>query len=68
MAEVERLGNKIIVTCDCGAVHKVTIDDDKNLKVKSTFKKKEPNKEPDKKVEKDSFDNFFEDDEEEEEK
>lgn len=39
MAEVEKVGNKLIVECDCGAVHKITKEESGILAVSSTFKK-----------------------------
>jgi len=62
MAEVERTKNKIIVTCDCGAVIKISKSDEGEYKSTSTFKKKDIPKPSEKKVEKDPF---FDDDDDE---
>ncbi len=41
MAEVEKLKNKIMVLCDCGAIHKITKDEESGeLILSSTFKQK----------------------------
>ncbi len=46
MAEINRSGKKIILECDCGAVHKISKDENEELQLTSTYKKpkkEEPN-------------------------
>lgn len=41
MAEVEKLKDKILVLCDCGAIHKITKNPDtEELELSSSFKQK----------------------------
>lgn len=47
MAEVNKLKNKIMVLCDCGAVHKITKNETtEELEISSTFKKQEQQPQP----------------------
>lgn len=39
MAEINRSGKKIILECDCGAVHKISKDENDELQITSTYKK-----------------------------
>ncbi|MCC7332649.1 MAG: hypothetical protein IT232_08585 [Flavobacteriales bacterium] len=41
MAEITKIKGGVIVECDCGATHKITLDENKELKTKSTYKKKD---------------------------
>ena len=67
MAEVERTKDKIIVTCECGAVIKITKNAEGEYKSSSTFKKKEVEKPEKPAPVKKEYDPFFDDKEEEEE-
>jgi len=52
MAKVKAVGNTILLKCDCGVSHIISIDAKDNLILDSTFKKadKEPEKKVDEKV------------------
>jgi transcription elongation factor Elf1 len=42
MADVTKIKNGFLLECDCGVNHKVTIDEEsKEIKVKTTYSKKE---------------------------
>lgn len=45
MAEVDKIKHGIIVTCDCGATHKIITDAENNILIKSSFQKKSKEKE-----------------------
>ena len=67
MVEISKIKNGLLIECDCGNTTKLTIDEEGNMKTKTTFKapekietkKKGKEKEEPEEEEKDNFQKFL---------